>query len=172
MQGEIDLLIKQRIELIEENKNSYKILKQNSKAFYANSIEKQKELNERYKLDYKKILNDIEENKKTILELNERLMILEKRKTLYLSGVYQYNSGAVLYITPISKEEYIKFKEENKGKDIKKGGFEYDLEYIDNISNGSEDESNNYYSKIKKEIKKRSKKEDRKSLIYYLKNSF
>lgn len=170
LQSDLEELIKNRIELINKNKNSYRIINQNSKSFYSNPEKKQKEEYEQYKEEYRKLLLIIEENKRKILELNAKIDILEKRKTLYLSEVYVYNTAASLYIQSITKEEYERFIKENEGTHLMKGGIEYELDYIDDISDESEKYHRNYYSKIKKEIKRRSKNEDRKSLIHYLEN--
>lgn len=177
---ELSELYKNRISSIEKNKNLYKDLKSHSKEFYTVSeAEKTKEQIDEYKEYYKNILGQIDENKKTVLELNAAIEILEKKKALYISEVFIFSPFSGLEIKSITSEEGKKYEELDKSKPeapakkkiipkptsiVKKGGELYDLEYLEIPETFSRSVESNF-GKIKKEIKKQSKKTSKNELL-------
>ncbi len=187
----MNTLFNKRSTLIDENKTLYKKIKQlstlnekvakndekensNSDSENSNSNnekensnsekteqKKEKSQDRKYMEEIRELLQNIEKNKNEIIETMKQISILEKLINLYKSETFLYNTTSGLVVREATKEE--KEELQNKTK-VKKGGELYDLEYLELPETFSWSVESTY-GKMKREIKKKSKKEAKSILL-------
>ncbi len=167
---ELDELYKQRITRIQLNKNLYNQLKEINKNYYEGSRKDEVE----YKEEYKRILERIKNIKEEILEISDIIELSERRLTLYKSGVFITYPFSGLEVKGIDKEiadSYLEkpaisgvTKKGTKAVSKKQGGNIYDLEYLEIPETFSRSIESNF-GKIKRDIKKKSKKTEKSKLL-------
>lgn len=171
MEKELEELYRERMIRIENNKNLYNDLKNRSKDYYSSSSRSEEEKKE-YKNIYKKTLGEVEVNKKNIIEIADKINILEKKKTLYTSGVYIFQPFSAIEIKSIPEDQGKNYESlENptlpstKKRIIRrKGGDLYDLEYLEIPETFSRSIESNF-GRMKREIKKYSKKTSKNDIL-------
>lgn len=167
---EMENLLKEKLRLISENKELYKSLKKGSEDFYSSG---QKEEISEYKELFQKTLKTIEDNKNKIIDLSNKINLLQKKITLYRSRVFITYNYSALEIRSLEKEEGEKYevlqkKEKETAAVTKKmivpkkklGGHLYDLEYLE-IPETFSRSIEHKFEKIKKQVKKNVKKQDK-----------
>jgi hypothetical protein len=147
-----------RKSLIVRNKEIYDQRKTLSNSFYALSEETRSK--KEYIEECRTLLKESEENKNSILEINQNIDLLDRKCNLYLSETFFYYPLYEITIQPISKEEAAELLSKKGGKYKN-----YDIEFIEALdAEPLEDKSvKRYYYTMKNNIKKMSKKDKTKS---------
>lgn len=147
-----------RKSLIHRNKEIYDERKTLSNSFYALSEETRSK--KEYIEKCRTMLKESEENKNSILEINQKIDLLDRKCNLYLSETFFYYPLSEIKIQSISKEEAAELLSKKGGKYNN-----YDIEFIEALdSEPLEDKSvKRYYYTMKNNIKKMSKKDKTKS---------
>jgi len=147
-----------RKSLIHRNKEIYDERKTLSNSFYALSEETRSK--KEYIEECRALLKESEENKNSILEINQTIDVLDRKCNLYLSETFFYYPLFEITIQPISKEEAVELLSKKGGKYKN-----YDIEFIEALDTEPlEDKSvKRYYYTMKNNIKKMSKKDKTKS---------
>ena len=143
-------LYSNRKTLIERNKVLFKERKVLSQTFY--SSDKEKRSKKDFIEQYRNILEDNEKNKKSILEINKQIELLDRKTSLYISGTFYYSPAISITILPISKEDLDEYLQKKGGKYRN-----YDVDFLEGDSFIEESSVQSYYEKLKKNIKKMSK---------------
>lgn len=143
-------LYSNRKTLIERNKVLFKERKVLSQTFYSSDkeIRSKKDFIEQYR----NILEENEKNKKSILEINKQIELLDRKTSLYISGTFYYSPAISITILPISKEDLDEYLQKKGGKYRN-----YDVDFLEGDSFIEESSVQSYYEKLKKNIKKMSK---------------
>jgi hypothetical protein len=147
-----------RKSLIVRNKEIYDQRKTLSNSFYGLSEETRSK--KEYIEECRTLLKESEENKNSILEINQNIDVLDRKCNLYLSETFFYYPLYEITIQPISKEEAAELLSKKGGKYKN-----YDIEFIEALdAEPLEDKSvKRYYYTMKNNIKKMSKKDKTKS---------
>lgn len=147
-----------RKSLIHRNKEIYDERKTLSNSFYALSEETRSK--KEYIEECRTLLQESEENKNSILEINQKIDLLDRKCNLYLSETFFYYPLSEITIQQISKEEAAELLSKKGGKYKN-----YDIEFIEALdAEPLEDKSvKRYYYTMKNNIKKMSKKDKTKS---------
>lgn len=177
--GKINVLDRQ-----EELLNSLNEILSMTKGDLVDDIKKIKKTENKINIEeFKTILESIETNKIEIFNLMNKIHSLEKEFNVHFSNTYQYNTGTIL-IEEVSRnvviEEIMSLSSKNKTKELaegvlnkqiqklklKLGGYEFleELEYIENEDEIIPREKLDY-RKLKNEIKKLSKRENKVNLL-------
>ena len=143
-------LYSNRKTLIERNKVLFKERKVLSQTFY--SSDKEKRSKKDFIEQYRNILEENEKNKKSILEINKQIELLDRKTSLYISGTFYYSPAISITILPISKEDLDEYLQKKGGKYRN-----YDVDFLEGDSFIEESSVQSYYEKLKKNIKKMSK---------------
>ena len=144
--------------LIHRNKEIYDQRKTLSNSFYALSEETRSK--KEYIEECRTLLQESEENKNSILEINQNIDLLDRKCNLYLSETFFYYPLSEITIQQISKEQVAELLSKKGGKYKN-----YDIEFIESLDTEPlEDKSvKRYYYTMKNNIKKMSKKDKTKS---------
>jgi hypothetical protein len=179
--AELKALYDEKSKLIHANKELYQARLKLSKEFYQQSKEEQVEGRAKFLESYRENLETYGSNRDMIVELNEKIELIEKKAGLYISETFYYYPTSILIITSANKEDYevmlenttkvggsMEYSEDledledkEKVREVnKKKNVGYELEYldIDNLEDRSES-MNSHYRNIKERIKKITKKD-------------
>ena len=147
-----------RKSLINRNKELYDQRKTLSNSFYALNEETEETRSKKeYIEECRKLLQESEVNKNSILEINKNIDVLDRKCNLYISETYFYNPLFKIMIQSISKEEASELLSKKGGRSKN-----YNVEFIEGnnteLSLG-DDSVKRYYYTMKNNIKKISKKD-------------
>ena len=144
-----------RKSLINRNKELYDQRKTLSNSFYA--LNEETRSKKEYIEECRKLLQESEVNKNSILEINKNIDVLDRKCNLYISETYFYNPLFKIMIQSISKEEASELLSKKGGRSKN-----YNVEFIEGnnteLSLG-DDSVKRYYYTMKNNIKKISKKD-------------
>jgi hypothetical protein len=141
--------------LINRNKELFKERQLLSKDFYSSDKETRSKTD--FIEKYRNILKENEQNKESVLDINKKIDLLDRKATLYLSETFFYNPPSSITIRTTTKEESQVYLQKKGGKS------RYDVDFLegDSFTEGSSIQS--YYEKLKKDIKKMNKRSKNKS---------
>ncbi len=152
-------LYAERKSLITRNKEIYDQRKILSNSFY--ELSKETRSKKEYIEECRTLLQESEENKNSILEINQKIDVLDRKCNLYLSETYFYVPLSEITIQSISKEKAAELLSKKGGKYKN-----YDIEFLEILDTDNYLESSSakrYYHTLKNNIKKISKKDKTKS---------
>ncbi len=155
---EREKLYADRKSLILRNKEIYEERKKLSTTFYSSSEETRSK--KEYIEEIRTLLQESEQNKNSILEINQNIDVLDRKCNLYLSETFLYQPLSEITIQLITKEEETELLSKKGGKYKS-----YDLEFLEALESEPLDNSvvKRYYYNMKNDIKKLSKKGKTKS---------
>jgi hypothetical protein len=162
-------LYNKKMSYIQKNKNLYRSLKKIATDFHSKPDEEKN--HNKYSSDYKKILDEIQNNKDSVLELLDEISLLEKKSALYKTSTFVYNKASGLVISEIDKEQFKRIKKEVKksmGKKEKEEEEDEEEHEFDDNSESTEASKKSKKSSKKGEVKSKSDKKKKGGDLYDL----